>query len=249
LLFAADEARLDEIGRDLRAKEKAHDDCREERVRREAAFSQSERDLAAVIERVRAALECRPEDILGEVGIDADAELPEAAEAQTKLERLLRERETMGPVNLRAEAEATELGSRIETMQTERADLTAAIAKLRHGISNLNREGRQRLLAAFTEIDRHFQELFKRLFGGGRAHLALTEAEDPLEAGLEVMASPPGKKLQSMSLLTRSTRRSMTTTSIGSARSWPTSPRSRKRASWSSPTTGSPWRGWIACTG
>src|SRR5690606_14504199 len=111
------------------------------------------------------------------------------------------ERDNMGPVNLRAEAEATELDERIRTMLSEREDLTSAIARLRQGIASLNREGRARLLAAFQEVDAHFRELFTRLFGGGRAHLALTEAEDPLEAGLEIMASPPGKRLQTLSLL------------------------------------------------
>jgi chromosome segregation protein len=86
-------------------------------------------------------------------------------------------------------------------MQHERADLVAAIARLRSGISSLNREGRERLLAAFESVNERFSELFIRLFGGGRAHLKLTESEDPLEAGLEIMASPPGKRLQVMSLL------------------------------------------------
>ena len=89
----------------------------------------------------------------------------------------------------------------ISSMQTEREDLLAAIARLRQGISTLNKEGRDRLLAAFDQVNQHFEKLFVRLFGGGRAHLTLTEAEDPLEAGLEIMASPPGKKLQIMSLL------------------------------------------------
>jgi len=107
----------------------------------------------------------------------------------------------MGPVNLRAESELTELEEKIDTMKTEREDLLAAIARLRQGISSLNREGRERLLAAFEKVNAHFQDLFVRLFGGGRAHLTLTESDDPLTAGLEIMASPPGKKLQVMSLL------------------------------------------------
>ena len=107
----------------------------------------------------------------------------------------------MGPVNLRAEQEASELDEKIQSMETEREDLIAAIARLRQGISGLNREGRERLLAGFNEVDEHFRELFAKLFGGGRAHLRLTEADDPLEAGLEVFASPPGKRLQSMTLL------------------------------------------------
>ena len=107
----------------------------------------------------------------------------------------------MGPVNLRAEQEATELTEQMETMLSEREDLTRAIAKLRQGISALNKEGRERLLASFQTVDRNFQELFTRLFGGGRAHLSLTESDDPLDAGLEIMASPPGKRLQALSLL------------------------------------------------
>jgi chromosome segregation protein len=86
-------------------------------------------------------------------------------------------------------------------MQAERSDLTSAIQRLRSGIASLNKEGRERLLAAFERVNARFSELFVRLFGGGKAYLALTEAEDPLDAGLEIMASPPGKKLQVMSLL------------------------------------------------
>ena len=113
----------------------------------------------------------------------------------------MRERETIGPVNLRAEEEADELEQQMTGMQTERTDLVNAIARLRQGIDSLNREGRERLLGAFELVNGHFQDLFTRLFGGGRAHLTLTEADDPLEAGLEILASPPGKKLQIMSLL------------------------------------------------
>ena len=120
---------------------------------------------------------------------------------QRKLDRLVREREAMGAVNLLAEQEVTELEGRIATMVAEKTDLVSAIAKLRHGIGELNREGRERLLASFQAVDQHFRDLFVKLFGGGRAHLALTESADPLEAGLEIMASPPGKRLQQLSLL------------------------------------------------
>ena len=107
----------------------------------------------------------------------------------------------MGPVNLRAEQEAAEIGEQLQTLMDERADLEAAIARLRQGISSLNREGRERLLVAFKKVDANFQELFKALFGGGRAHLSLTSADDPLDAGVEIMASPPGKRLQILTLL------------------------------------------------
>ena len=104
-------------------------------------------------------------------------------------------------MNLRAESEAVELEQQIAGLQTERSDLVSAIARLRQGIASLNREGRERLLAAFEIVNAHFKTLFTRLFGGGEAHLSLTAADDPLEAGLEIMARPPGKKLQVMSLL------------------------------------------------
>jgi chromosome segregation protein len=107
----------------------------------------------------------------------------------------------MGPVNLLAEAEAAELTEQIHVLTTEREDLISAISKLRRGINELNREGRKRLLESFEEVNKHFQDLFARLFGGGKAHLELIESDDPLEAGLEIMASPPGKRLQVLSLL------------------------------------------------
>ena len=128
-------------------------------------------------------------------------ELPEQGVLETRLERLLRERENMGPVNLRAETEAKDLAEQISTMRTEREDLIQAIARLRRGIGELNREGRERFLNAFETVNEHFADMFKRLFGGGRAHLSLTESDDPLEAGIEIMASPPGKRLQVLSLL------------------------------------------------
>jgi chromosome segregation protein len=107
----------------------------------------------------------------------------------------------MGPVNLRAEDEAQEIDEQLSALVDERTDLEAAIARLRQGIGRLNREGRERLEKAFENIDSHFGSLFTRLFGGGKAHLAMVGSDDPLEAGLEVMASPPGKRLQVLSLL------------------------------------------------
>jgi chromosome segregation protein len=110
-------------------------------------------------------------------------------------------RERIGPVNLRAETEAEELGARVDGLSREKAELTAAIERLRRAIAALNREGRERLLAAYREIEGHVSSLFARLFGGGRAALRLTDLEDPLNAGLELEASPPGKRLQSVTLL------------------------------------------------
>ena len=177
-------------------------EARESRVRAESETTQAAQARQTVAERIAERLDCAPEAALETVGLDPEkSNLPDFETAERRLERLLRERDNMGPVNLRAEQEAEELAEQIDTMRTEREDLTAAIARLRQGISGLNREARQRLLASFQDVDTHFQELFKHLFGGGSAHLELIEADDPLEAGLEIYASPPGKKLQALSLL------------------------------------------------
>ena len=101
--------------------------------------------------------------------------------------------ERLGPVNLRAIDEAKELADRVEVLQTEKVELEGAIERLRRAIATLNREGRERLRAAFAEVERHFEALFVRLFGGGRARLALTDLDDPLAAGLEIAASPPAR--------------------------------------------------------
>ena len=184
----------------LKAKETALSTAREDRVRTEGLVEQATQTLTALRERVTERLEAVPEDLLTIAELTAD-NLPEAEQAERKLERLTRERDNMGPVNLRAHQEAEELSEQITSMESEREDLIHAIARLRHGIGELNREGRQRFLAAFEKVNAHFSDLFTRMFGGGRAHLELTESDDPLEAGLEIMASPPGKRLQILSLL------------------------------------------------
>ena len=175
--------------------------AREQRVRAEGAVEQSGQTRESLAERIVERLHCRGDDLREIAQLEEDAQLPDLEAVERKFERLLRERETMGPVNLRAEHEASELSEQIETLLSERTDLEAAIGKLRQGIAELNREGRKRLLASFAEVDRHFQELFIRLFGGGQAHLQLVDSDDPIDAGLEIMASPPGKRLQVLSLL------------------------------------------------
>jgi len=169
---------------------------REAIVRAEGAVEQAEQGWAAVQERVAersGALTLPPPP--------ADLSLAAEDRARNKWQRLARERDEMGPVNLRAEIEAAALETEIATIASEREELGTAIAKLRGGIGHINREGRERLSAVFQEVDRHFQSLFTRMFGGGRAHLALVGSDDPLQAGLEIYAQPPGKKLATLSLL------------------------------------------------
>ena len=185
----------------LKAANETMAEAREKRVRGEGLRDQA-RSLGEVeAEHIQERFQAEPEALLEIAEVKSVDALEDTAKLQRAVERLQRERETMGAVNLRADTEAAELAAQIEIMVGERDDLTAAIAKLRGGIASLNREGRQRLLAAFDQINGHFQTLFERLFGGGRAHLDLVGDDDPLEAGLEVMASPPGKRLQNLSLL------------------------------------------------
>ena len=199
--LATAENRATEADKALREAESELAMSREERVRAEGAVEARKQAAGGIAEIIAERLQATPGELVELAGLNEDDEPPELEAVERRLERLLRERDTMGPVNLRAEQEADELNEQIETLKSERDDLTRAIDKLRQGITELNREGRKRLLASFKEVDRHFQELFVRLFGGGRAHLALTESDDPLEAGLEIMASPPGKRLQVLSLL------------------------------------------------
>ena len=144
--------------------------------------------------------ECPPPLLPERLAFDADGIAPVADES-ARLERLQADRERIGPVNLLAADELADLESQQGSGRAEAADLTEAIHRLRGSIGALNREGRQRLLAAFEAVNAHFGRLFSGLFGGGEAHLALIESDDPLEAGLEIMAQPPGKRLASLTLL------------------------------------------------
>lgn len=187
--------------RGAKAADHALGDAREARIRAEGEQSHALSTRNELDQRIREALDCAVDELQRLAEID-DPETPrDRAEIEAKLDRLKRSREAIGPVNLRAEEESAEIAERHKAMHAEKTDLESAIAKLRHGIGDLNREGRTRLMDAFGHVDTHFRALFSQLFGGGNAHLALVESDDPLEAGLEIMASPPGKKLQVMSLL------------------------------------------------
>jgi chromosome segregation protein len=189
--------RTAEADRAARAAEAALASRREDAVRAEGTAQQASHAWGTVAERILERLGANP------ALPDPPSDLSQDSEekARRRLERQLKEREEMGPVNLRAEQEADDVEQQITTIETERDELTTAIAKLRGSIGHLNREGRERLTAVFQEVDKNFQQLFTRMFGGGRAHLALVGSDDPLEAGLEIYAQPPGKKLATLSLL------------------------------------------------
>ena len=176
-------------------------ESRENRVRAEERLAAAEERRAEIEARIRDVAQCEPHEAFKLTGLGPDEALPGVDETEKLLERLKIERERLGAVNLRAEEEQSELSERYELINTERDDIVEAIKKLRQAIQGLNKEGRERLLAAFDVVNGHFQKLFTHLFGGGTAELQLVESDDPLEAGLEILARPPGKKPQTMTLL------------------------------------------------
>ncbi len=175
--------------------------AREARARSEAVVEAARARMAEVEKAVRETLEVAPSELPELAGLTPGQDLPPLKTTEDKLLNLKRERERLGAVNLRADAELQEAEQRRSDLIAEREDLDAAIRKLRRGIQSLNAEGRDRLLASFDIVNGHFKRLFTTLFGGGEAELQLIESDDPLEAGLEILAKPPGKKPTVLTLL------------------------------------------------
>ncbi len=192
---------LREIDRSLQDMQAQANGAREERAASEARLEAASTRLGEQKQLIKTELDCAPDDCLQKAAFDADQTLPDRAELDRRLAKLTGDRERLGSVNLRADVEARELSEQIEEMSHEHTDLIDAISALRKAISGLNKEGRRRLMSAFDEINGHFEELFTSLFGGGKARLELIESDDPLQAGLEIIASPPGKKPQVLTLL------------------------------------------------
>jgi chromosome segregation protein len=175
--------------------------AREALVRAETQFQNAQEQQQQVVDRCDQTLNCEPDAIAGEFGFGEEELGQNLQTIRAKQDKSRAERDRIGAVNLRAEEEAATLGAEIETLTKEKEDVVDAIEKLRHGISTLNRDARKKMLAAFDDVNTRFKETFTRLFNGGEAYLQLIDAEDPLEAGLEIYAQPPGKKLQTMTLL------------------------------------------------
>jgi chromosome segregation protein len=175
-------------------------EAREARARTEAHMDAARDTLAYSGERVREEMDCTPQDLLERLAANPDA-MPDAGALDIDVNRLKRQRESLGAVNLRAEEDAKTVQEEFDDLNKEKQDLEGAIKTLRSGISGLNKEGRERLLLAFEQVNASFGNLFTHLFGGGEARLVLVENDDPLEAGLEIMCQPPGKKLAVLSLL------------------------------------------------
>ena len=199
--LAEAENALSACDRAVRAAMEALGAAREEAARATERVEGAKRRLADTAHEIREMLEVAPEEVAGLAGIEPDAALPDVAAIEAELDKLRRDRERLGAVNLRAEEELREIETQHASLTAERDDLVEAIKRLRQGIQSLNKEARERLLASFTTVNTHFQRLFTQLFGGGTAELQLIEHDDPLEAGLEIYAKPPGKKPATLSLL------------------------------------------------
>ena len=195
---AADAALLAATSTEREA-ERAASGAREARAVREARADAAREAEAQARARIAEDTGGGPEALAGTLG-DTGA-LPSAAQLESGIARLRAQRDALGPVNLRAEEDKRALEEERAALAAEKDDLTEAIRKLRAGIGSLNREGRERLLAAFDTVNASFGTLFAHLFGGGEARLVLVESDDPLEAGVEILAQPPGKKLSTLSLL------------------------------------------------
>ena len=156
--------------------------------------------LDRTIERIASEVRMRPQQLAERLEFDLE-NLPSVDEQEIEVNRLQRSREALGAVNLRAEQDSEELQASMVDLEAEKEDLEQAVAKLRRTIVNLNSEGRERLLTAFESVNENFQEMFKKVFGGGRARLELVEGEDPLETELEIYCNPPGKRFSTISLL------------------------------------------------
>ena len=192
---------LAEADKHAKAADATLSSAREERARAQALSEAASQRIEELKTRIHDELECAPSDLAERAEIKDGEELPPLEQAEKRVERLKQEREQLGGVNLRAEEEAAEQETRLATLVADRDDLVGAIDRLRRGIQSLNKEGRERLLASFEKVNENFKQLFTKLFEGGEAKLTFTESEDPLEAGLEIFARPPGKRLQSLALL------------------------------------------------
>ncbi|MFE1602867.1 chromosome segregation SMC family protein [Methylobacterium sp. ID0610] len=199
--LAAAETDLSEADRRARAALEALSAARETRAAAQAAHEAMARRLAEIVRGIADALGTHPEGLFAMSGLAPGDPRPAPGAVEERLAGFRADRERLGAVNLRAETELAEAEGRRDDLGRERDELLEAIRRLRGAVASLNREGRERLLAAFTAVNGHFERLFTTLFGGGTAALTLVDSEDPLEAGLEILARPPGKKPQTMTLL------------------------------------------------
>ncbi len=195
------EQQANEENKKLKYEEVKLNELREEKIRIEGIIGTLKETINQLTKQVRERLNISMDNLFDLAEINPNKGLASLEDLEKRLERLIVEQEKLGGVNLLAEKEATELEEKVNVIKKDQTDLLAAISKLREAIDKLNTEGRQRLLASYGIVNENFQKLFVQLFGGGRAYLKFTDESDPLQAGLDIFASPPGKKLQNLNLM------------------------------------------------
>ncbi len=193
--------KINELRNELDTTKESSIEIRERKASSGATIDGLKKRREDLLDRVQDELNLNENNLLDFSNLDKEEEFPDAVTQEELLDAKKRDRDKLGSVNLRADEETNKYQSEIKKMEKDRQDLVTAIIKLKESINELNQKGRERLLEAFEKVNRKFNEVYTKLFNGGNAKLELIDSDDPLEAGLELLVSPPGKRLQSITLL------------------------------------------------
>ena len=193
--------KVSQLRNDLKSTKENSIEIRERKASSGATIDGLNKRRNDLLDRIETDLNIKEYNLLEFSNLEKEDEFPDAVSQEESLDKKKRDREKLGSVNLRADEETQKYQDEIKKMEQDRQDLVTAIIKLKESINELNQKGRERLLEAFQKVNRKFNEVYTKLFNGGNAKLELVDAEDPLEAGLELLVSPPGKRLQSITLL------------------------------------------------
>ncbi len=193
--------KVSQLRNDLKTTKENSIEIRERKASSGATIDGLNKRRNDLLDRIETDLNIKENNLLEFSNLEKEDEFPDAVSQEESLDKKKRDREKLGSVNLRADEETQKYENEIKKMEQDRQDLVTAIIKLKESINELNQKGRERLLEAFQKVNRKFNEVYTKLFNGGNAKLELVDAEDPLEAGLELLVSPPGKRLQSITLL------------------------------------------------
>ena len=195
------DSKINELRNELGSTKESSIEIRERKASSGATIDGLKKRREDLLDRVQDELNLNENNLLEYSNLDSNDKFPDALSQEELLDEKKRERDKLGSVNLRADEETNKYESEIKKMEQDRQDLVTAIIKLKESISELNQKGRERLLEAFEKVNRKFNEVYTKLFNGGNAKLELVDSDDPLDAGLEMLVSPPGKRLQSITLL------------------------------------------------
>ena len=195
------DSQIDHLRIDMNNTKESSIEIRERKASSGATIEGLNKRRSDLLDRVQEELTLNENNLLEFSNLEKEDEFPDAVSQEELLDKKKRDREKLGSVNLKADEETSKYENEIKKMEQDRQDLVTAIIKLKEGIAELNQKGREKLLEAFEKVNRKFNEVYTKLFNGGSAKLELVDSDDPLDAGLEMLVSPPGKRLQSITLL------------------------------------------------